>query len=272
MKRPVKISQGMHQLLHPIPAGGILKTPGKKLKLAGDITPPKYVVISVNGIFGTSDGWEYLMAKYINENFSPHFSGAAFYYWCGFMMSGQTDHANKLAEIIREQRKLNPTAKIVIIGHSNAADILKLCLLQNADVWVDDVYLIAAAEYCDCGGNLGGSGWHNCINILQTTHTSGGEALRLGRVNLGISSGDAVLGGPAQWLFPWWWGRTLGKNGPSNCGSNFWVQFSNLPLAVGNLRVGVDNTRGHLTWMTDDSDPTGLNMNTVEAIIAAIAA
>src|ERR1035437_9228212 len=146
------------RLLHPQEESRIYTSKSNKNYKA--TIGKKDTVISVNGIFGAVDGWEVKYADWINAN-TP-FSAAGYYYWTGLFLSGQSKHANELAQLIRDERKANG-GKIYLIGHSNGCQLILDVLKSNTDISVDGVFLIAASLYHDCRTGW----WKNSINDLQ---------------------------------------------------------------------------------------------------------
>ena len=185
------------QLRHPISGQ-------RTVAIAPPAKPDK--ILCINGIFGdTDEGWQVRAARWFDDNSS--LDGSSFSYWTGMFLSGQNGHADALGQVIKELRGQGAN-KVHIIAHSNGCGLIRLALQRyrdDPDVWVDDVWLIAAADFPDCRPGTWRNGWNELLED--------GSASRL---IITVSRNDGVLGTALQW-FSALIGRTLGKDGPKHC-------------------------------------------------------
>lgn len=225
------------QLLHP--AGVSIATAAEPSSEIGFTT--------VNGLFGKCDGWQDDAALWGNSNTKADWSSC--YYWEGVFGWDHTKHREKLANLLELERSQRPLpGQQHAIGHSNGCRLLLEALEAHDDLRINDVHLIAPWVNRDCDKN-------NINKLLARGQVD--------RIFLYVSSNDDVLGFNA--LSPFYWGWTLGKDGPTN------AAFRNVTLGTlgpsniaGARLIQVnDDAQTHCSWVND--------LATIQ-IIAAISA
>jgi len=218
-------------------------------RLMGLPLAPWDAVICVNGIFGSSPGWETEVAQWFTNN--TQIVGSYFYYWCGLFKWGQAAHAAALAQMIDDLRAKG-ARKVHVIAHSNGCQLIRMALQISGTAAVDVCVLVAAADKEDCGP--AGNGWNALLSALPAA---------VQRLIITQSSGDTVLAW--NWLTPSFWGCQLGLNGPKNAAPLPLVcAFAALPTQPAELyTVGFDNSQDHLDWL-------GKNQAATVATLAAV--
>lgn len=223
--------------------------------MPGEVPTAVDQYIFVNGIFGSKDnGWERYAADYINT--LPGKAGTSFFTFTGLMRFWESQHADALAKVINGAHTAAHGGRVCVVAHSDGCPTTRKALQRNAGTLIDDAFLLAAADLRDCGN--GGNG----LNKLLADN-------RIGRVILGVSTGDMIL--KFNWLTPSFWGCTLGHDGPTgfeNSATATRCRFVDLPtvsLMGRNMIVGEDDGMGHCDWVDGKG---GFNKKTVDTVLA----
>jgi len=209
---------------------------------------------------GGNSNWSAKLMEWGNKNTSADFSRLE--YWEGLLSCGHQRHIDLTAKLLKnELSQWTYVGYQHVVAHSNGCDLIIQCLLQNPWLVVDDLHLIAAWVTRDCRKH---------INVLL-------ERGQVRRVFLYVSRSDDVLGWNILW--PPYWGRTLGKNGPTNLSfegmrdsvvREMQYLFHDLqPTNEYPVQVGVDNTMKHGTWVNprNANDP-GFNLAVMSKILS----
>jgi hypothetical protein len=184
------------------------------------ILPPKSFLF-VNGIFGSSSGWE-VDAVNLSSKINPNWSYFSYFYWCGIFRWDQSGHINECVKSIANENISD------VAGHSNGADILRRAIVEH-ELNIDTLNLIAGATDPD----------------FKTNGLN--EALLNGQIQIVrcfVSKNDFIIG--SNWLLPWWWNRDLGKVGPKNVDTR----------VKDRVIVIQDDTCNHMTWVEQKLERT----------------
>ena len=192
--------------------------------IAGDMALlPKAAKILVNGILCASpNDWQIPLCQWGNAN-APQWSWNYFHYFADAVFAGWDfeNHAQALADMI--QKLLTDGAPYVdLVCHSEGNEVAVRAIQLGATV--RNFNAVAAAMFADCRTGW----WRNGLNDLI-----GGKVQQ---VRCFTSVNDGVLGGPLQWLTPYFWSKNFGLKGPVN------------DLPAGSYPQFPDPNQTHLSW------------------------
>lgn len=197
----------------------------------------KDAIILVNGILSSRD-WQTAACNWGNANTSLAWS--FYYYSADALLTGlwQSQHADGLYGAVSAARA-SGARRVHVVTHSNGAAVAALCLQRHKDCRIDTLIDLAAADYRSFKSGWWKNGLNDLIGFGQVW-----------RVILGVSINDGVLGSPLQWLTPWFWDKTLGKDGPTDVLAPVGVgQFENIPFINTPVVVGQSDAQSHTSWV-----------------------
>jgi hypothetical protein len=216
------------------------------------------VVVTINGILGTSTGWEAMAANWGNAHTRQAWYG--YFNQEGLFPLFQSTDARALADYLSGlQAQMSLGAQMHVIAHSDGAKLFMAMLDANPGLLFGKVALLGAALPDDCGQ----SGINAALAISQVD-----------QFILGVSPDDDVLGW--TWADLCFWNDRLGLDGPSNYVAPDKAQPTFATCAVDDLRVmaQADNplivaagSCTHCGWVYADSACTVLNT----AVIGSLA-
>jgi hypothetical protein len=210
-------------------------------------------VTLVHGLL-TNDksAWSTRLAEWGNANTYADFSTLK--YWEGVFGWGHGSHVRELRDLLRsELAEFTETGQQHAIGHSNGCRLLLECLIENPDLVIDDLHLVAAWAKCDVTKN-------GILELLKREQVK--------RIFVYVSKGDDVLGWNC--LAPWYWGMELGKKG---MGSGLiprqqFIAATPESVSVFRLMQLDDDGQTHCSWVDPQNGDPGFNLATFDKILS----
>lgn len=201
-------------------------------------------ILFINGIFSDTS-WEQAMVAWVQAN-HPEYVAAFFHYDAEALFTGlwANQHADALYAAVISQVTTGGATVVNLFAHSEGNDVVMRMVKRHPDVKgkIKIFFACAAAIKPDCAGNgmndAIGAGMFEAITCM-------------------CSSSDGILGGWGQWFTPYFWGKSLGKDGPKN--------------AVGLITSYWKNDERHVHWTNGDfGNSAGCNLATVKYLFTIL--
>src|SRR5688572_19447423 len=106
--------------------------------------PCPYFYFFVPGIMTGHDSWSDEAIKWINRNLEGVARADQLEYNCGPLtrMIGQAERIRYVAKAIRNNQEIEKNDKVVLVGHSNGAEVVLKALLHNPGISVSELHLV----------------------------------------------------------------------------------------------------------------------------------